>query len=493
MATASNRVRNVVRRVAWALAVGVLLLLTPVATAAPPTHASPDDGATWEIGATLTFGASYAALDYTDQTRLKVRWSSSSATDANGLLATGTDLTYPSFANGVGTFSTYSFTAPSSPGTYYWQPYVAASYWPSRPQEVGGIRTLNAVSPAGPTDFDPPSGISIRTHGGATSFTASGQSGVYSSARVFVSRSPAVDSSGKLGADVFTGYMTKYSDGAFRYTTYSYQNFANLPGTYYWQVEVTNYLVTAYSPVQTLTVTPAVGGNADGGVTRTRIPGWVGTRGSWSYYVNSDFGVPLDVSSQYFRDLSRVSGWRWGLSYRGTTSAIAGGFRDGTSAVSFSYLMSDGDLGLTTTWTRSAVRTTRACRRGKCKRVKRRVRQVVEQDIQINGVLTWEQGPPYPLLDRFDLESVLIHEFGHMASPRNAHFTGCRNSPMVVSAATGEYWRSERDWARRGCGAWAAEKGSRFGHRGHLLEHRVVDLSGRPVSKRELTSSPLAP
>lgn len=460
-------------------------MATPMASAAlgaAPSPASPANGATWEIGSGLTFTVDFAAADYTDQSRLKVRWSSSPATNASGVLATGTDLTYPTFAAGVGTFSTYSFNAPSTAGTYYWQPYADVSYYPSRPVEAGAVSTLNVVTPPGPTQFDPAPGASIVTHGGATHFTISGQSSVYSSAVVRVSRSSGVDAAGRLGSDVLTGYMTKYSDGAFRYTTYSFQNFADSPGTYYWQVELTNYSVTAYSGVQTLTVTSAQGANAQGGVTRSRIPRWVGVSGRGSYVVNDSFGIPDEVSGGYFRELARLSGWRWGMSYAGTTPRVAGG-RDGTNAVAFSYLMPSGALGVTTTWTRPIKRRVRVCKRGKCRRVTKRVWVITEQDIQINGIIAWEQGPPYPLRDTFDLESVLVHEFGHMASPAgNRHFDGCRNSPMVRSAGGGEYWRSESDWARRGCGAWAAERRGRFGAQKALLEPRVVDSRGRPIA-----------
>lgn len=462
-----------------------LALAVPTAStalAAAPSPVSPASGATWEIGSGLTFTVNFAALDYTDQSRLKVRWSASPATNANGVLATGTDLTYPTFAAGVGTFSTYSFNAPSTAGTYYWQPYADTSYYPSRPIEAGAVSTLTVVTPPGPTQFDPAPGASIVTHGGATQFTISGQSAVYSAATVRVSRSSAVDSAGRLGSDVLTGYMTKYSDGAFRYTTYSFQNFADSPGTYYWQAEVTNYSVTAVSGVQSLTFTPAKGANAQGGVTRTRIPSWVGVSGRGSYVVNDSFGIPDEVSGAYFRELVRLSGWRWGMTYAGTTARVAGG-RDGANTVAFSYLMPSGSLGVTTTWTRPVKRRVRVCKRGKCRRVTKRMWVITEQDIQVNGIILWEQGPPYPLMSRFDLESVLVHEFGHMASPsRNLHFDGCRNSPMVRVAGGGEYWRSENDWARRGCGAWAAEKQSRFGPRKVLLEPRVVDHEGRAVA-----------
>jgi hypothetical protein len=80
-------------------------------------------------------------------------------------------------------------------------------------------------------------------------------------------------------------------------------------------------------------------------------------------------------------------------------------------------------------------------------------------------------------MERFDVESVLIHELGHFA--RNArHAPRCANSPMSVSLAAGEWWRTPRDrWSF--CGARAAsahglEQPWRLGFAEERVVRRVV-------------------
>ena len=71
---------------------------------------------------------------------------------------------------------------------------------------------------------------------------------------------------------------------------------------------------------------------------------------------------------------------------------------------------------------------------------------------------------------------MLLHEFGHFASPRNEHTPVCWNTPMIVSLAPGEWWHTRSDWYFRGCGmarpraaAAAAGEGRRL-----RFEHREV-------------------
>jgi hypothetical protein len=73
-----------------------------------------------------------------------------------------------------------------------------------------------------------------------------------------------------------------------------------------------------------------------------------------------------------------------------------------------------------------------------------------ERDMTINPAFPWNQGPRHPTLAEVDLETVLLHEFGHMAGNLQ-HATGCRNSPLVDKAGFGEWWRSPSDWYRIGC------------------------------------------
>ena len=41
--------------------------------------------------------------------------------------------------------------------------------------------------------------------------------------------------------------------------------------------------------------------------------------------------------------------------------------------------------------------------------------KVVERDLALNSSEDWNAGPDYPALDQVDLESVVLHELGHMA------------------------------------------------------------------------------
>ena len=52
---------------------------------------------------------------------------------------------------------------------------------------------------------------------------------------------------------------------------------------------------------------------------------------------------------------------------------------------------------------------------------------------------------------QIDLETVILHEFGHVAGNRFHVPRGCRDTPMVVGLATGEWWRSTTDFSYRAC------------------------------------------
>ncbi len=157
--------------------------------------------------------------------------------------------------------------------------------------------------------------------------------------------------------------------------------------------------------------------------------------------------------------------------------------RDGISSVGFSYTVSTGVLGVQSTGFVRRTKQVRSCRRvrgtRRCKTVRRVVRVAVEKDIQISRSVFWEEGPAYLLSSDYDLESVLIHEFGHMASGRNVHVYGCVNSPMVVAAGPGGWWRSPTDWVRTGCAQRDAAYGghSANGRRLHFkyVSYEVTD------------------
>jgi hypothetical protein len=50
-----------------------------------------------------------------------------------------------------------------------------------------------------------------------------------------------------------------------------------------------------------------------------------------------------------------------------------------------------------------------------------------------------------------DLETVILHELGHVAGNRFHVPRGCADTPMVIGLATGEWWRSTTDFSYRGC------------------------------------------
>jgi hypothetical protein len=77
----------------------------------------------------------------------------------------------------------------------------------------------------------------------------------------------------------------------------------------------------------------------------------------------------------------------------------------------------------------------------------------------------WSAGPGYPGLDEIDLESVVLHELGHMAGNKK-HTARCANSPLGEALGAGEWWRGPRDKWFGDCGAHASSVGT--------LAHRVV-------------------
>jgi hypothetical protein len=74
-----------------------------------------------------------------------------------------------------------------------------------------------------------------------------------------------------------------------------------------------------------------------------------------------------------------------------------------------------------------------------------------ERDLVLRADIPWEQGPDHPTRARVDLETVLLHEFGHFAGNPFHAPRGCTNTPMVVGLATGEWWRSTTDFSYRAC------------------------------------------
>ena len=144
---------------------------------------------------------------------------------------------------------------------------------------------------------------------------------------------------------------------------------------------------------------------------------------------------------------------------------------DGRNVVGFGRTTITGAGAETTSLPRRASRTRRCEHVRVVKRVRvgradaarvvrrvltvRRCRMVVssragvEEDIVIGRTMPWQAGPAYPTAWQVDLETVLLHEFGHVAG--HGHVTGCVSSPMWTSLSMGDWWRGIGDMRHAGC------------------------------------------
>ena len=144
---------------------------------------------------------------------------------------------------------------------------------------------------------------------------------------------------------------------------------------------------------------------------------------------------------------------------------------DGRNVVGFGSTTINGAGAETTSLPHRATRTRRCAPARVVKRVRvgradasrmvrrvltvRRCRMVVagrprvEEDIVIGRTMPWQAGPAYPTAWQVDLETVLLHEFGHVAG--HGHVTGCVSSPMWTSLSMGDWWRGSGDMRHAGC------------------------------------------
>jgi hypothetical protein len=219
------------------------------------------------------------------------------------------------------------------------------------------------------------------------------------------------------------------------------------PGTWYWQVHgVAADGSCVASEVRRLVVAGATGpspGSEPGAggspaLSAERIPGSIGRSNGMSYTIRTS--VPRGMSRARYLTLVRNSGRRWRLHSLGTAPGRPV-FGNGRSEVGFS----------TTQVPRQALGVTIS---GPVFRAGRRVG--VERDLILRGDLPWQEGPEHPARYQVDLETVLLHEFGHMAGNNRHAPRGCSDTPMVVGLAGGEWWRSTGDFSYRACDGSAA-------------------------------------
>jgi hypothetical protein len=180
-----------------------------------------------------------------------------------------------------------------------------------------------------------------------------------------------------------------------------------------------------------------------------------------SLAIDSESYMPSDVESGRFYELVSEVVWRWDVGIEGESEYEAG-YLNGEQTIGFSEDVAEGALGEAHVWSRPiyTIRRKKVCRRTssgrrKCYYKRKRVflfNEIVEQDITLDYFTLWQQGPAYPSIAQYDLETVLLHEVGHFANPEDEnHVFGCENTPMIDALAPGDWWRAEDDWQRIGC------------------------------------------
>jgi hypothetical protein len=251
-----------------------------------------------------------------------------------------------------------------------------------------------------------------------------------------VSASPQVlDACGRIGAEVVRAAAVPVA-GDPELFDFPSSGWFDAPGTYYWQVSRAAADGTcAATEARRLVLAAATGAPPDLGalpvLSTERIPRRIGSSNGATFVIRTS-GVPRGVSKARFLELVRNSARRWRLHSAGARPGRAV-FGNGRSEVGFSNLQVP----------RQALGVTIFGRRGAGGRR--------ERDLILRADLPWEDGPAHPTRGRIDLETVLVHEFGHVAGNRFHVPRGCRNTPMVVGLATGEWWRSTADFSYRAC------------------------------------------
>jgi hypothetical protein len=204
------------------------------------------------------------------------------------------------------------------------------------------------------------------------------------------------------------------------------------PGTYFWQVHRAGPgAACEAAPVRRLTVVATPARARAPRLSRSLIPTSIGGSNHAAFTVRLG-GIPRSVSRSRFLTLARITGRRWRLRFAGTRPGrpVLG---NGRSEVGFATRYVPADA--------LAVTIVRPAGRGR-----------VERDLFLRADLPWQPGPAHPSPAQIDLETVLLHEFGHVAGNRR-HASRCRDTPMIVALGRGEWWRSPGDFSFRFCGA----------------------------------------
>jgi hypothetical protein len=288
-----------------------------------------------------------------------------------------------------------------------------------------------AAAPGDPLALSGPAAGAQLTTGAAPGLRArsvAGDTGL----ELRVSRTPtAIDACGRINAEIAQAPGTAVAGDPALYD-FPTGRWYDTPGTYYWQVIRTGADGSCLATeVRRLVLTGALPGRPElAGLSRERIPRSIGASNGATFIIRTG-GVPAGVSRARFLALVRNSGRRWRLHSAGTVPGTPR-FGNGRSEIGFS----------TSQVPRQALAVTI---------VGRRRGGGLERDLILRADIPWEQGPEHPTRARIDLETVLLHEFGHVAGNRFHVPRGCSDTPMVVGLATGEWWRSTADFSYRAC------------------------------------------
>jgi hypothetical protein len=256
-------------------------------------------------------------------------------------------------------------------------------------------------------------------------------------AYVRVSDSPA-DAEGELLRQVAGGQMARepFSERMSWHLPVVSSMRAN-PGTYWWQVVALvrnerGTLEEAFGPVQRVDMYFPAAWSRRGPIDRR-----FGRHGR-AHFLLSTRALPSGLDPARFRFLAAQSARRWGLHLDGWTSR-ASTARDHVNVVGFGPVPVAGALAVQRDGWDELYRSGRFVGR-----------VLTDQDLITDPSLEWAQGPARPTSTEYDLESVLIHELGHLAG-NHRHAKLCSNSPMGPVLGPGEWWHTPHDWYRRGC------------------------------------------
>jgi hypothetical protein len=247
-----------------------------------------------------------------------------------------------------------------------------------------------------------------------------------------VSRSATpVDACGRIGTDVAQAAGTPLPNDLALYD-FPTGRWFDTPGTYFWQVSRAGADGSCdATAARRLVLTGGLPARPElAGLSQQRIPRRIGRSNGASFVIRTS-GIPAGVTSARFLALVRNSGRRWRLHSVGTVPGRPR-FGNGRSEVGFS----------TAQVPRGAIAVTV---------VGRRRGGGLERDLILRADIPWQEGPDHPTRRQIDLETVLLHEFGHFAGNEFHVPRGCRDTPMVVGLATGEWWRSTTDFSYRAC------------------------------------------